>query len=464
VFIDPADKKPYVILYENEFIEDRPLLHEPNPVTYLLKFAENPEKETWEEKKPTYPFIRKAKAQLQETPQLILPTKKNPRFVLQKHYRCAEERGKPATEAEWNKCSLHLDLRFEINDDFLTGFTIMGDKKKLEKFGQVHDIYQVDIKQKIPHEWLTADTIFKPGEVGASPRGWGKMEIFDKGTYKPGVHKAYFVENFAEGKRVKGRLLARKVIRNGKHYWISWKAKDERPYVETAKLDEIMKGDAQLPEWCKEIYERRKTEEAKLEEAITPGQAPTLPEVTDEGNEEGRFCLHRLWYKSVSAPVRSGPTFESFQLRFKNHLFIMEHNPISVRSVSAVHRPCRNFEKWYKTENTELPPGSEFNPNKRIPVSAELIDRGTLVIYEDSVMFKKVKFRGKLMKGFYVCEREKEKADMWTIETSEGAPGKKRNELERVKAKAPESEIQGNSKAPESKIQGNEKLEGNNAI
>lgn len=67
----------------------------------------------------------------------------------------------------------------------------------------------------------------------------------------------------------------------------------------------------------------------------------------------------------------------------------------------------------------------DANPTKNTPAYSVLIDDGKAEVLEDSDLFKKVRFKGKNLKGIYTYIREDPKTDIWVMEKS-GLPGEER--------------------------------------
>jgi len=67
----------------------------------------------------------------------------------------------------------------------------------------------------------------------------------------------------------------------------------------------------------------------------------------------------------------------------------------------------------------------DANPTKNTPAYTVLIDDGEAEVLEDSDLFKKVRFKGKNLKGIYIFMREDPKTDIWVMAKS-GLPGEER--------------------------------------
>jgi len=69
----------------------------------------------------------------------------------------------------------------------------------------------------------------------------------------------------------------------------------------------------------------------------------------------------------------------------------------------------------------------DANPTKNTPAYSVLIDNGKAEVLEDSDLFKKVRFKGKKLKGLFTYIREDPKTDIWVMEKS-SLPGEERKE------------------------------------
>lgn len=62
---------------------------------------------------------------------------------------------------------------------------------------------------------------------------------------------------------------------------------------------------------------------------------------------------------------------------------------------------------------------ADVNPTKNTPAYMMMMDKGDCSILEDSELFKKIRFKGKKLKGLYTYAREDPKSDIWVMEKSE---------------------------------------------
>ena len=154
------------------------------------------------------------------------------RYVNQHHYR-----GR----------TVHCDLRFQTDQDFLIGWTLLDgitdeikdavmtlkDARELD----TQDIFKIDwkkgkVKQREikggavrpadiravekkpePLAWLEVEGVTPPGSVGATREFPGVFHIIDRGVIEYGTQKAYFHEYFLSRGKLKGRIAFRMIGR-----------------------------------------------------------------------------------------------------------------------------------------------------------------------------------------------------------------------------------------------------------
>lgn len=145
------------------------------------------------------------------------PKIKNPRFVLQTHTR---------------NLSIHGDLRFQIDEDHLIGWTILLQKcspekpplskEESKKFieSECNKLrpepssvsLRCEPKASQPVAWLDVEGKIPAGQVGATKNYPAFFYIWDRGTYTMGSLKPLFKEYFLHGKVFKNlRVVVRGV-------------------------------------------------------------------------------------------------------------------------------------------------------------------------------------------------------------------------------------------------------------
>ncbi|MHA1795616.1 MAG: hypothetical protein ACTSUK_05855, partial [Promethearchaeota archaeon] len=175
-------------------------------------------------------------------------------FVYHHHFRGLNEDEIGLSEEELlnTKHSLHGDLRFQVDDEKLWGFTVFTgtteDVKKAKgcrlcNIGR--DKLQGTFKLYQPIEWLHVAEqkpyVSRPSHVGATAKKYAKFFMVDKGTYEIGVWREHFFEVFLHGKKLKGRYIITYAPVGGRRIWLISKPEDQRPYADTHKKGQVIK-------------------------------------------------------------------------------------------------------------------------------------------------------------------------------------------------------------------------------
>lgn len=370
-------------------------------------------------------------------PLMDLPEGKGPfKFIMQWHYR-----GR----------SIHTDFRLEV-DDHLIGMTLddpggVGKKQRLSndpKYSTYHKILS-QVKARQPKEWMTIKGEIPPGSVGATRYLPAKFVVIDQGTYDMGTQKPYMMEVFLYGKKYQGRFIARKLPRSGGWeragkealVWFFWKPMDQNPYLLSSrgiyKQFVPPKGYSALP---KEFQEKVPQELRWWEKNLTGEKALSMIKeirklflkrkwLTAE-LQASQFVLQKHWWKGQKV-IRDMPKVH-YNLSWVegNHLatFILDGDPLRVSQTNAVKK-TRNM-RWLNFEG-EIPPGKPGNPNKRIPVHVNIMDKGKVDVIEARPNFMSFKFHGTKLKGYWVA---KGSDAQWLFQRS-ALPGQKRETFTR---------------------------------
>ena len=386
---------------------------------------------------------------LQENPYLLYPDEKDVhRFVIQHHHRGA---------------SVHKDLRLELNDE-LIGWTIADqvkakvpdvdtlqeakdvgkhwDDPKWFKFTPVFKGLHVFTAKKAtePKAWLTVEGVVKPGDVGATRYQEGVFYTLDKGTVEWGAQKPHFHEYFLHGKKFKGRLVVRQLpkterfrkIGREKLWWSSWMAKDQEPYVISRRAEKEgwipPEGVSALPFIIrklipKELQYWKFANQNKRKEVRT-----LLRKAIKRGDVKLSTVPFSLTHKTQEGPkvVRAGPSVEEWEIMINAHkkgliYFILDENPLFNEQISALLKP-RDDKKWLDFQG-EIKPGKPGFPEgvtERVKVFVDQLDKGNVVVLEDSPTFKKFDFRGQKLKGLWTAKKERG-TEIWTLKRS-GTP------------------------------------------
>jgi len=321
-------------------------------------------------------ILQKRVAKYMEYP----PNNKPTPFVIQKH-----EVGK----------SQHYDVRFKVNG-YLVGWTIVGFSTKkpasIERLKKYQERgYRAETKARQPLQWLKAEGIIEPGEVGAGVDVPGKLTII-AGTKKNkaakailGAQKVWFHEyflrdgiNFKDWTRIIYRAIkvpkldpeTKKPIKGETEIiWRFLTTKDQTPYAISSRAIREKwkppKGIIPFPvEWAKKNFSKRYE---KWEEYM--GKAK-------KSLASAKYALVEHSYMGP-VHIRAVPKKEY-------HLLIQDkERPIDFRSVdSPIYEPSvamtlegRIASKWLEYEG-ELKPKEHWNPNKRIVSNVNILSKG----------------------------------------------------------------------------------------
>lgn len=176
-------------------------------------------------------------------------------FVYHHHWRgLSEEETKLSEEKLLNtEHSVHGDLRFQFSEEALFGFTVfLGATEEVQKAGgdrlvnlPPDDKLQGAWKLSQPAAWLKVarekPLVTAPGEVGATSDKYSKFFAEDWGTYEIGVWREHFFELFLDGRKLKGRYTIQYAPVGGRRVWLIGRPKDQTPYAEANKLDDVVK-------------------------------------------------------------------------------------------------------------------------------------------------------------------------------------------------------------------------------
>ena len=192
-------------------------------------------------------------------------------FVYHHHWNDIEE-----YEAKRNEEDIGFDntllgeLRFNMGN-YLLGYTIsLGEPSEnfpndnltsLESKNKL----KASLNEKQSKDWLLIKDTSMRKEVDNEHESWSAYYLLDKGGYKQGVKRKHFQEYFLDGSILKGRFIfiyapvneLKKEIPDSKieeffledidnnieledRVWLVQKPKDQRPYAETHKLENIV--------------------------------------------------------------------------------------------------------------------------------------------------------------------------------------------------------------------------------
>jgi len=405
------------------------LLNEDSYIKSFHAAAESWDRSEAEFAEAFFPSESKAIAQMQQTqhPVLDLPKEKKPYpFVIQEHII-----GK----------SSHLDFRLAVNDH-LIGFTLddsgkLGDPLRFSNDAEKSSANKVLVQTKVrqPKAWLKTAGDVPPGEAGATKNLPARFKIIDKGMYELGAQKSNFIEVWLKGKKYDGRFVFRKLPRPsdsenaGKKplVWFTWKPISQRPYVlSNIAINEGFvppKGRSALPkEWEAKIPTALKWWEknwtgAKAIEAITEIRKILLKR-NILSLEKLNFTIKRHWWQGQN--IKDSPV-QHWTLNFSNGIrFVLDGNPLTQKKgINGVKKTITDKEFSFVGK---IPSGQKDNPDKKIPLTVELIDNGKVNLIESTDNFMSMKFDGSKFRGFWIAKKN----TGWVLESSqEGAKPKK---------------------------------------
>jgi uracil-DNA glycosylase family 4 len=203
-----------------------------------------------------------AAREYERTWQQMFPPSGRGRFVLQAHWRGLSKDELNLSHEELLKTdhSVHCDLRFEIDNHQLWGFTIFeGSTKEIQELGRneariLHlspeDSLQGAFKLRQPHEWLTIAEekpfISEPADVGSTSQKDSKFFQLDCGEYDFSFARLHGRELFMHGQKLKGRLLMQYAPVEGgeaenptKRVWLISSPASQEPYTATHNLADV---------------------------------------------------------------------------------------------------------------------------------------------------------------------------------------------------------------------------------
>ncbi len=172
-------------------------------------------------------------------------------FVYQHHWRGLTEDETKLGEDELldTTHSVHGDLRLEIDDKDLSGWSIFLGKASDVKAGKdLISIGERDL-QATPkpieqHGWLGLahghPFLIKPGSLGSTSNAWAKLFEEDFGTFEIGVWREHMFELFLHGNKLKGRVLIQFVPLGGKRVWLVLMPTDQTPYAQSHKKEDVL--------------------------------------------------------------------------------------------------------------------------------------------------------------------------------------------------------------------------------
>lgn len=346
--------------------------------------------------------------------------------------------------------SLHGDMRFEKNDH-LEGYTLaiaeegvvkkpvltMEDAKIASKSSKMKmDFASLEVKErnsrdnlliftksKQPKEWLDFEGVTKKPEegepipAGATKKYPGVFHIVSKGLYEMGADKPDFKEYFTQSGRITFRFIPGLKGVKGFSGWIYRKPDTQRPYVlsDKAVKDGWMPptGQSALPTaWELKIpADMKYWEHGEKARATRDALVEYFKEKKELAQEE--FVLSRRSWKGQRV-IRDIPVVD-YHMKFGKYRFhFSDKSPLFHKSVNAVQ--FSGLGELF--EPGEYPPASKINPNKKIPVTIQIVDSGRSTLIEESQLSLHIEFFGRHMKGIWLFKRDSPKDELWEMSKS----------------------------------------------
>ena len=202
-----------------------------------------------------------------------------------------------------------------------------------------------------------------------------------------------------------------------KKKWMPALGKSALPKVVRAEIPEVLRyWNAKKPEEARLIRD-------ELVEMIKKDEI-SLPVVGEELREarQGKYALKYHWFAKVGMKKRLGASkfhFDLFLLDKKKEHFELDLDPLENPAIS-IHPPAPDMAHEVEAEGF-IKPGELGNNTKETGVWIEPWASGKMLVLEDSPVFKKIRFYGKL-KGVWAFERESPTAEFWEMRLTQPAP------------------------------------------
>jgi len=408
--------------------------------------------------------------ELPENPYLYLPSEsKSWKWVIQLH-----RRGK----------SCHYDLRLQVTQDLLVGWTLntVGVKevhksiaetekqaykafaKFYPKFLDPNSKVVCETKSVEPAEWLFVNSLFPEGSVGASRFKTGSMIICDHGTVEFLANKVYFHEYYLHGKYLNGRLTVRQLpnvwkkksiaageaSKTGRGYAV-WMASfsNPEPYVLSRRAMDNKwyppEGYSSLPKYVRDQIptelqywklKGKKAQQARDQLIESKKAKQVVLKFADSELSPVFFAYSRACFRGQHV-IRSGCSTLKYHLFFSlpAHTgegllhFQLDDDILHSDRTMAYEVVCpdkKALDRGVEGEDKAyLEPNSRnwWNPTKNTPLFYTRLDFGKTVVLINKLNFKKFLLKGKKLNGLFIFIREGD-SSIFTCKRSAG-PGEK---------------------------------------
>lgn len=328
-----------------------------------------------------------------------------------------------------------------------------------------------------PKDWLEAEGVVRPGEVGATAENIGVIHIIDKGHFWEGAQKPYFHEYFFKsdvGTVFPKDKYVRVIFRGVKvpvidpetkkpkkgQYELMWRVMIPSDQVAYALKRGMKKGwvppkgvipvppdqrQGELWEkwyaWVKDVWAGKKKvkEEKPEEESLSftceecvnfeyctrdiPPETPACDNfdlregALEEDLAKGKFTLHVNTYMGQIV-IRAIPHIEHyFRLQTDKGVFswYIGGNPMRAPELPATFEG--KVDKKWMTFEGEIKPGEPYNPTKTLTARMRILDTGPcdyeIETDKDGKMIFKLELRGKALQGNFVLEQEEKGSDIF---------------------------------------------------
>jgi len=214
-----------------------------------------------------------------------------------------------------------------------------------------------------------------------------------------------------------------------------WKPEDQMPYVLSKRAIEKKwippKGISglpphirnQIPKTYKYWLHDSKSERMRIREELVRAIKKGEVKIKLEAPSKGTFTLQYQWWKKRTL-VRKGPSAAQWNLWIKVGdkvtYFVMSSPPWEVSKEYA--KMVEDFDKRWMEKEGSIKPNTKWNPTKDTPCWVDIVDKGKVIVYEDSPLVKKFEFKGKLLEGVFLFTRESRTSPAFYVERVEGAP------------------------------------------
>lgn len=160
-----------------------------------------------------------------------------------------------------------------------------------------------------------------------------------------------------------------------------------------------------------------------LREAIMPTIEKVLTERFQKAyiKESTRFALQHQWWKG---------DMEHWDLRLttarKDYIhFELEYSPLTEKEIVGLKRDFRAVEDAWMTKGViieRINSGEIGNKIANNPCWVEMLDRGKVIIEEETETVIRLKFAGKKLQGAWIIEKDASSSDRWILKKQEQNP------------------------------------------